>query len=54
LAPGELRLADGVLYAGATGGTALALNEVQMEGKSRMSGAAFGRDFQLRAGERLG
>jgi hypothetical protein len=31
----------------------LALDEVQMEGKARMSGAQFVRDFQVRSGERL-
>jgi hypothetical protein len=30
------------------------LEEVQMEGKPRMPGAAFARDFQLKTGERLG
>jgi methionyl-tRNA formyltransferase len=51
---GELAFVDGRLMAGAADGTALELEEVQMEGKPRMSGAAFARDFQLKAGERLG
>jgi len=53
LAPAELGVIDGDLQVGAAEGTALILDEVQMEGKSRMAGAAFARDFQLRPGERL-
>jgi methionyl-tRNA formyltransferase len=49
-----LDAASGELLVGAAQGTVLALDEVQMEGKPRMSGAQFARDFQLRAGERLG
>lgn len=52
LAPGELALANDVLLAGTADGT-LALDEVQMEGKSRMPGAQFAKDFQLHRGERL-
>jgi methionyl-tRNA formyltransferase len=52
LAPGELALANDVLLAGTTDG-ALALDEVQMEGKARMPGAQFAKDFQLRPGEHL-
>ena len=54
LAPGELRFDSGMLFAGAAGNTGLELLEVQLEGKPRMAGAAFARDFQLRGGERLG
>jgi hypothetical protein len=50
---GELALVEGVLYAGAAEGTTLAFDEVQMEGKPRLPGGAFARDFQLKAGERL-
>ncbi len=50
---GELRLQGESLLAGAADGQALVLAEVQMEGKPRMPGAAFARDFQLKAGERL-
>jgi methionyl-tRNA formyltransferase len=53
LQPGELRLCGGELLAGAAQGTLLALDEVQLEGKPRLGGAQFARDFQLRAGERL-
>lgn len=52
LAPNELALIDDVLLAGTADG-ALALDEVQMEGKARMPGAQFAKDFQLRRGERL-
>src|ERR1700761_9405691 len=51
-APGELALVGDVLVAGTAAGT-LALDEVQMEGKARMPGAQFARDFQLRPGEHL-
>jgi methionyl-tRNA formyltransferase len=54
LAPAELGGVDGELCVGAAEGTALVLDEVQVEAKPRMAGAAFARDFQLRAGERLG
>ena len=52
LAPGELALHKDVLLAGTADG-ALALDEVQTEGKARMPGAQFAKDFQLRRGERL-
>ena len=51
---GVLDASSGELLLGATEGSVLALDEVQMEGKPRMSGAQFARDFQLKAGERLG
>ena len=54
LEPGELRLNGEDLLVGAAAGTVLRLDEVQMEGKPRMAGAAFARGFQVRAGERLG
>ena len=52
LEPGELALANEELLVGTTSG-ALALDEVQMEAKARMTGAQFAKDFQLRRGERL-
>ncbi len=52
LAPGELGLAGDLLLAGTAEGN-LALDEVQMEGKARMSGTQFAKDFQLHRGERL-
>jgi methionyl-tRNA formyltransferase len=51
--PGELDASIGELLAGAAQNTILALDEVQLEGKPRMSGAQFARDFQLRSGEHL-
>ena len=54
LEPGELLLREGELLAGAARGTAVVLDEVQMEGKPRLTGAAFARDFQLKQGERIG
>jgi len=53
LPPGDLALRDGALMVGAAYGTALALEEVQMEAKPRMAGAAFARDFQVKPGERI-
>ncbi|MEO6805893.1 MAG: methionyl-tRNA formyltransferase [Edaphobacter sp.] len=42
------------LLVGCGGGTVLALDEVQLEGKRRMSAAEFLRGNQMRSGERLG
>jgi methionyl-tRNA formyltransferase len=53
LEPGQLQLAAGELLLGAAGGTLLALDEVQLEGKQRLPGAAFAREFQLRQGDRV-
>jgi methionyl-tRNA formyltransferase len=36
------------------GGGSVVFDEVQMEGKRRMSAAEFLRGFQVRSGERLG
>lgn len=54
VAANELAVIDGVLHVGAASGTALVLEEVQMEGKPRMPGEQFARDFQVKRGERLG
>ena len=51
--PGELFVSEGGLLVIAADGRALVLDEVQMEGKPRMAGDAFARDFQVKAGERL-
>jgi methionyl-tRNA formyltransferase len=51
--PGELDASTGELQAGAAQNTVLTLDEVQLEGKPRMSGAQFARDFQLHPGEHL-
>jgi methionyl-tRNA formyltransferase len=53
LAPGELAVIDGALLVGAADRKQLVLDEVQIEGKARMPGAQFAKDFQLRRGERL-
>jgi methionyl-tRNA formyltransferase len=53
LKPGELAVRDGELTVGAVQGTALALEEVQMEAKPRMGGATFAKDFQVKPGERI-
>ena len=53
LAPGELAISTGALLVGMENGTILSLDEVQLEGKPRLSGTQFARDFQLKSGERL-
>lgn len=53
LAPNELALIGDALLVGAFAATTLMLDEVQTEGKARMSGAQFAKDFQLRRGEHL-
>lgn len=53
LASSELALTGDALLVGAAAATALVLDEVQMEGKARMPGTQFAKDFQLRRGERL-
>lgn len=53
LAAGELAFVNGELLAGAANNSTLVLDEVQFEGKPRMSGAQFAKDFQLSRGERL-
>ncbi len=54
LGSGELLVKDDRMVAGCGGGTAVALDEVQMEGKKRMSAAEFLRGYQVGSGERLG
>lgn len=53
LVPGELAVRGVDLLVGAADRTAVVLGEVQIEGKPRLSGESFARDFQLRPGERL-
>lgn len=50
---GELWERDGELLLAVAGGTALELQEVQLEGKPRVSGPAFYRDYQVKRGERV-
>ena len=52
--PGLLWMHEERLILGAAQNTTLELEEVQIEGKARMSGAAFWRDFQVKNGERVG
>jgi methionyl-tRNA formyltransferase len=52
--PGALWIHEDKLMLGAAQNTALVLEEVQLEGKARLSGAAFWKDFQLKQGERVG
>jgi methionyl-tRNA formyltransferase len=51
---GVLAVDGDVLMVGCGGGSLLALDEVQMEGKKRMSAAEFLRGYQVKSGERLG
>jgi methionyl-tRNA formyltransferase len=52
--PSLLRVIGAQILVGCGDRTAIALGEVQMEGKRRMSAAEFLRGFQVRGGERLG
>jgi methionyl-tRNA formyltransferase len=54
LEPGGMDVWRDELCVGAAEGTLLVLDEVQMEGKPRLPGAIFAREFQVRRGERLG
>ncbi len=53
LQPGELDTSSGQLLAGAADSAVLVFDEVQIEGKPRMSGVDFARGFQVVAGERI-
>jgi methionyl-tRNA formyltransferase len=56
--PGVLHIPGGTsgndLCVGCGHGTSIVLDEVQLEGKRRMTASEFLRGFQLRSGERLG
>jgi methionyl-tRNA formyltransferase len=52
--PGTLAIVGDRLLAGCADRTSILLEEVQMEGKRRMTASEFLRGFQLRSGERLG
>ncbi len=52
--PGILRVEGDALTVVCADATVLALDEVQMEGKRRMSAADFLRGYQVKSGERLG
>lgn len=51
---GTLIVEDNALLMGCTDGTAVCLDEVQIEGKRRMSAAEFLNGYQIKSGERLG
>jgi methionyl-tRNA formyltransferase len=51
---GVVQVAGGEMAVGCGGCGSLVFDEVQMEGKRRMSAAEFTRGFQVRSGERLG
>jgi methionyl-tRNA formyltransferase len=53
LDPNHLDFSTTELLVGAAQNTVLALDEVQLEGKPRLPGHQFAKDFQLQAGERL-
>jgi methionyl-tRNA formyltransferase len=52
--PGTLHIPGSDLCVGCGHGTSIVLDEVQMEGKRRMTSSEFLRGFQIRTGERLG
>ncbi len=52
--PGVVKVDGDTLCVGCAGGSLVRLDEVQMEGKRRMSAAEFLRGNQVRSGERLG
>jgi methionyl-tRNA formyltransferase len=54
LAAGEIAVADEQMLAGCGNGTALAIQELQLEGKRRMSAREFINGYQPKPGERLG
>lgn len=51
---GVVEVREDVLLVGCGGGSLIGLDEVQLEGKRRMSAAEFLRGNQVRSGERLG
>ena len=53
LAPNQLDFSTGELLIGAAQDTLLALDEVQLEGKPKLPGPQFARDFQLRQHESI-
>ena len=52
--PGEIVIRGDLMMVLGADATMLAFDEVQLEGKKRMSAAEFLRGFQLKSGERLG
>jgi methionyl-tRNA formyltransferase len=54
LACGEIKIVEEQLLAGCGGQTAIAIRELQLEGKRRMSAREFINGYQPKAGEKLG
>ena len=54
LAPGETAAAGEVLMVGCGEGSAIAISELQMEGKRRMLAREFLNGYQPKQGERVG
>ena len=54
LAPGIIHLHEGRLLVGCADSNVIELDEVQLEGKRRMSAAELLRGYQIHSGERLG
>ena len=52
--PGVMEVRGDELVVGCGGGSLIGLDEVQLEGKRRMSAAEFLRGNQVKSGERLG
>ncbi len=52
--PGTLIVQDNAMLVACANGTAVCLDEVQTEGKRRMSAAEFMNGYQIKTGERLG
>src|SRR5207237_1218892 len=52
--PGVVEVRGDAFLVGCGGGSLIALDEVQLEGKRRMSAAEFLRGNQVKSGERLG
>jgi methionyl-tRNA formyltransferase len=52
--PGTLAVQGDAITVACADGTAIGLNEIQTEGKRRMSAAEFLNGYQIRSGERLG
>ena len=53
-APGAISMVDGSLEVGCGGGTALVLEELQLEGKKQMPAAEFARGYRISPNEVLG
>jgi methionyl-tRNA formyltransferase len=54
LAAGEMMVRERALYVGCANGTALRLDELQIEGKKRMPVGEFLRGYKIETGEKLG